>query len=211
LRSLHENIKDLILHVRRLTLDWGDVRRERSHDPPDIELLNQLIRRDCIDASGLPKLACQKRDISVDLAAGHARRFGRAATLIRHSDGEAGAPDYDAPALVAYRDLTKKIDDARSIFSMRDRRRAAANADRGDRCVDGRGALMTDISADEAKRALGERGGHLADAGRRIVDKIVDHEIAVGADAQGGLVQKQQLNRADIGCLDSLLMHDLRA
>jgi hypothetical protein len=211
LRSLHENIKDLILHVRRLTLDRGDAGRECSDDLPDIELLDQLIRRDGIGASGLTKLTRQKRDIGIDFTTGHARRFGRAATLIRHSDGEARAPDYDASALVAYRDLTEQIDDARSIFSMRDRRRAAADANRGDRRVDGRGALMADVSAYEAKRALGERRSYLADAGCWIVDKIVDDEIAVGANAQGGLVQKQQLSRADIGCLDPLLVHDPRA
>jgi hypothetical protein len=208
LRGLYDNVKNLVLDVRGLPLDGGGVWSERSVDLSYIELAHQRLCGNRLRSTGLTGLTRQKRQIFVDLAAGDARRVGRAGPPIRYRDGETCSPDHDRSTVVAHGDLAEKVDDARSVLAMRDGRRPAANSDRCDRCIDGRGALVTDAAADETQRALGESRRHLADAGGRVIYEIVDHEVAVWSDVQCGLIHKQQLNRPDIGCLDPLLVHD---
>jgi hypothetical protein len=94
---------------------------------------------------------------------------------------------------------------------MRDRRGSPANSNRGNGRVDRDRPLVAELSADKTKHALGERSHHLAGAGSRIIDKIIDHKDAVWTDAKGGFVKEQKLNRPAGRRLNSLIVHDPRA
>src|ERR1700745_311352 len=100
------------------------------------------------------------------------------------------------------------IDDARAAFSVCDGRDPTANADGRGRRVDGRGALMTELPANEAKRALGQRDRHLTGPGRGVVDELIDYEIAVRTDVECCLVGEQDLQAPAGGRLNSLLVDD---
>jgi len=53
--------------------------------------------------------------------------------------------------------------------------------------------LLADLAANEAKHALGGAERERARLGVGVVDELVEHDIGVGSDGEGGLVDKQHL------------------
>ena len=92
-----------------------------------------------------------------------------------------------------------------------DRGDTAADAERGNRCVDRRARSVTDPAADIAQNALGGGGYHLAGAGIGVVDEFVDHDAAVGTHIQRRLIGKQDLRRSHCRRDDAFLMNDVAA
>jgi hypothetical protein len=91
---------------------------------------------------------------------------------------------------------------------VRDGRDPPANSNRGNRCADRGCTLVAELSADETKRAFGERSRHLASAGGRVIHETIDHKVTVRADVESGFVNEQKLNRPLGSRLNSFLVHD---
>src|SRR4029079_19736041 len=88
---------------------------------------------------------------------------------------------------------------------------AAANTNSGSSGIDRRLTGVAQLTADNTHSSLGERYRHVAAAVRRVVDKFVDHDVAVGCDGERTAIEKQELNGACRRRLDTFLVHDMGA
>jgi hypothetical protein len=211
LSCLYNDIVDDVVDVGGLLLDRSTVGSDGSVRLSNPELAHEGFSGNRRRSAGLPRLTCQKPQILIDLGLGRAVWLRRAGVPIRYRDGEPRAPDGDGAAGVGDRNPAKMVDDARSIRSMRYGRGPTTNSNGCNWSTDGCRSLVAELSTNKTKDAFGERSRHLATVGSWVIDKIIDHKVAVRTDIKGGFVNEQKLNCPFGGRVNSLVMHDPRA
>ena len=147
----------------------------------------------------------------INLRLGYPLRFRGTRIPVGDGDAEPRSPDNDRAAGIRNSDQAEVVNDVRAVAIMSYRCGASAYADGGDRRVYCSCTLMAKFPANEAKRPLNQRTGHLTTIRTGIVDKLIDNKCAARTNINRGFVNQEQLDSSAVGGLNSLVVEDCRS
>ncbi len=163
----------------------------------------------------------------------HHRLSGPHVEAHRRGDGLSGRTDEDGEARTRQQNLAHAVADGHravavhddratvevrrhagdrvgAVLDVADRADAAADANRHHRRRHRRAAVVADVAADEAQDAFAQRRLHRA-ARAGVVDELIDHEVAVLADAERAAIEEGELGGAAALRRDPVVEEDVVA